>query len=655
MRQRSILTLLIFLLGHGCAEKNNNGPTVGIEAFSVSSSLVSPGETVTLEWRVQNAARVLIVASTGGLVTESTEATGSIEPAAVFETTTYTLTAEGEGGPVVRTARVTVGDAPPEAPVIDDFVAQPSVVTPNSDTVFSWVVRRATQVRILEDNNEIFSTSDSVASGSSPPVRVVQEQRFVLEASNAQGSVTRELWVTVAPMRMETEPNDDPLNDMLDDLTESPLIAGTISDAQNDVDYFRVVVRPGQNLKISVTDPDGFGCSVPSLVELYRPASMSLLAQNDDRLDGQGLCSLIDPRTHAGAADLPGGVMIIAVRAESPQAAPFQYLLTVTISEAGCGNGIREESRMEQCDDGNRNNGDGCSRECQTEPLGFVEGLDRETVFMGALDRPGAGDIYQVSFQEPGYIFAETGVPEIGECISGADTVLHLTDNDGVEIQSNDDVSPENRCSLIEPSENPGPLPPGVYLVRVSSFMGVPLGPYGLKIRTVAAGCGNGIWEPNEGCEDGNRISGDGCSEQCEPETTSVVFESEPNGSPNQADSTGLMRGSQTEVSGFIDTVGDSDFWRISVPIGPPLSLRAQTYTEVGNVMVCEQDTRITLFDAQGMVLADDDDGGAETCSLLPDQMGPVVLDAGVYFLAVRHFNDTMAYNQPYFMKLELQ
>ena len=137
------------------------------------------------------------------------------------------------------------------------------------------------------------------------------------------------------------------------------------------------------------------------------------------------------------------------------------------VIEAGpaCGNGQVEGS--EQCDDGNLQNGDGCSSSCQAE------------VILG----PTCGN----------------GLVETGEQCDDNNTISG--DGCSSSCQTEGEVPPTG-----EPGggEEPG---------------GGTEGPSGPGGGTAPAMCGNAIVETGEQCDDGNQVSGDGCSRNCRTET----------------------------------------------------------------------------------------------------------------------------------------
>ncbi|MDB4438337.1 lamin tail domain-containing protein [bacterium] len=94
------------------------GGPPSINTFEASPPFVDSGQSVTLSWNVQNATSVNISPDVGTVAAES----GNIV-VTPDETTTYTITASGESGPVA-TSQVTVGvDVESLAPIINEFVA----------------------------------------------------------------------------------------------------------------------------------------------------------------------------------------------------------------------------------------------------------------------------------------------------------------------------------------------------------------------------------------------------------------------------------------------------------------------------------------------------------------------------------------------------
>ncbi len=93
---------------------------VSIDSFAASPTALVAGETATLSWTTSNASSCSI---DQGIGVVDADGNTSVSPAV---TTSYTLTAEGEGGPVTQTVEIVVTavedeeDAPPPADSSDD-------------------------------------------------------------------------------------------------------------------------------------------------------------------------------------------------------------------------------------------------------------------------------------------------------------------------------------------------------------------------------------------------------------------------------------------------------------------------------------------------------------------------------------------------------
>eukprot|EP00656_Telonema_subtile_P054704 TRINITY_DN8238_c0_g1_i1.p1 TRINITY_DN8238_c0_g1~~TRINITY_DN8238_c0_g1_i1.p1 ORF type:complete len:539 (+),score=107.56 TRINITY_DN8238_c0_g1_i1:120-1736(+) len=145
-------------------------------------------------------------------------------------------------------------------------------------------------------------------------------------------------------------------------------------------------------------------------------------------------------------------------------------------AEDGCkpvrGDGIRVLDR-EACDDKNLDKNDGCSPTCQVE-LGWECAL-AENAEQGDVCSPSCGDGLRLGNEQ---------------CDDG-----NRLDGDGCSSECH--VEQGWRCPQAEPSEGD--------VVAPSECVEL---------------CGDGVHEDSEGCDDGNKIPGDGCSAGCavEPE-----------------------------------------------------------------------------------------------------------------------------------------
>jgi cysteine-rich repeat protein len=167
---------------------------------------------------------------------------------------------------------------------------------------------------------------------------------------------------------------------------------------------------------------------------------------------------------------------------------------------SACGDGVRVGP--EECDDGNRISGDGCSIRCTIEP-GWVCVTEnfpcrRAVCGDGAIeaqeqcddgnDDPGDGCDANCQL-EPGFHCPVPGQPCLeSECgngvVEGLEQCDDGNDDPGDGCDANCQLEPGFHC----PTEG-APCAPSV--------------------------CGNGVREGLEGCDDGNLASGDGCSDTC--------------------------------------------------------------------------------------------------------------------------------------------
>src|SRR6185369_10638925 len=108
-RASVILCLMLLMLAGGCKKKAPVAPpppSAPTATLSASPSTIERGQSSTLSWTTTGATSVSIDQGIGDV---STSGSRSVSPSS---STTYTLTAKGEGGTTPATARITV-TAPP--------------------------------------------------------------------------------------------------------------------------------------------------------------------------------------------------------------------------------------------------------------------------------------------------------------------------------------------------------------------------------------------------------------------------------------------------------------------------------------------------------------------------------------------------------------
>jgi OmpA family len=161
---------------------------VRILQFSAAPANITPGQSSTLNWVIENATSATITPTLNSVDAHS--GTSSVTPA---QTTTYTLTATGPGGTVNATVTVTVGAVAPGNPQIIRFEANPVTIAPGQQSTLSWTTTGAASVTIS-------GIPGTLALNGSTTVTPAQTTTYTLTAASSDGhQVTAPVTVTVAP------------------------------------------------------------------------------------------------------------------------------------------------------------------------------------------------------------------------------------------------------------------------------------------------------------------------------------------------------------------------------------------------------------------------------------------------------------------------
>ncbi|MDC0676435.1 pre-peptidase C-terminal domain-containing protein [Sorangium atrum] len=319
---------------------------------------------------------------------------------------------------------------------------------------------------------------------------------------------------------------------------------------------------------------------------------------------------------------------VIVTGADADQAGAFE--LGVRSRQTACGDGIQDPT--EQCDNALGQPDDGCSDSCQleateVEPNDTIATANTYTVpFFAAIHAPTDDDVdvdvVRVTVPSgPTDLIAETAAVTSSDCLTGRiDSVIEILDESGGLIVRRDRGDNGLCARAVAPS-----LAAGDYYVRVSSVLGSGAAtfPYRLDVTLVHEVCGDGTISAGEQCDDGNTDALDGCSAGCRFE----FDETEPNGTPAQADAYAASWLAEISPAGDVDVIA------VSVP-GP----RSTLHVNVGdnNTEAClrgQIDSYIEILGNDGTtVLASDDDSGVGYCSYasLTD------LAAGTYYVRLR-------------------
>jgi len=334
-----------------------------------------------------------------------------------------------------------------------------------------------------------------------------------------------------------------------------------------------------------------------------------------------------------------------------------------------CGDG--QKVGAEGCDDGNVANGDCCSSSCQIEAGCEIEpnnacgqenaitlsGSPPTGTVKGSINPAAEGDFYTFTLPGPGVssVKLETFFGTLGTCASSSnnDTFIELRGTDCTTILLSDDDDSAGWCSLIDPSTIPADtaatnLAPGTYHVRVrhsSTGSPVVLANYSLQV-TVLSTCGDNVIGPTENCDDGNTVSGDGCSSSCKVE---YPLETESNNTCATANGPIAVPTTATGaiVAGSITPAADQDWFTFTIPVRA--DVRFETFDSSGPSTCASIDTVLQVFqsDCVTPLGAAQDQGGVGSCSRIDPQVLGYArqLAPGSYKVKVNAFSASATFN----------
>ena len=178
-----------------------NGPATYTATFTVTSVAAVAGSiaaspttgtapaTTTISWSTSNATSVAV--SGPGLSSAATSSSQTVAGLAAGSHT-YTLTAQGPGGPITRTATFAVSAAPPT--VAGSIAASPNATAEPGATTISWSTSNATAVAVSGPG-----VASSAASGAQSVTGLAAgTHTFTLIAQGNGGPITRTATVTVS-------------------------------------------------------------------------------------------------------------------------------------------------------------------------------------------------------------------------------------------------------------------------------------------------------------------------------------------------------------------------------------------------------------------------------------------------------------------------
>jgi cysteine-rich repeat protein len=366
-----------------------------------------------------------------------------------------------------------------------------------------------------------------------------------------------------------------------------------------------------------------------------RNAGGGSLASNDDRSGTADQCSGI---TYVVAA---GTTVYVHTMEYGDNLAVASYGIRFDWTVPVCGNGTTELG--EQCDDGGTDPGDGCSATCTIEGVvGEVESnnstadadgnsvqITGDVLISGSItDATDENDYFRVTVASQSIVRFET-FTSLFDCDTATSTTMRLRDNLGVEIL-NDSGTGIRACSAIVI-----PLEPGTYYLQVEESgtnATIPL--YYLEAQFMES-----------------------AGAESEPANMSGTNDTRQTASAN------LVGLDEVYVFGDHTLSSDDDWYAITVPAGA--GIRAEVIEGNRPIEDCESlnlDADLTLFDASGTQLVDDDLDGRGWCPLI-DGTGSAPTDAAArntsgapatYFLRVQGYGTDADDNNIFVYRLQI-
>ena len=632
-----------------------------IDLFEAVPNPAGIGGRSTLSWATNGGRRLIVrTGQTQVYVNNDGEGSASVDVTVTSTQTRYELYLENEFGMASETLEL-YGHAPPE---IISFIGGPLLFSAaQRDITIDWRANNVASLEMLANGNRVPSfpsimrTIDTVDDAGGIVVTATLTTAYELVAASAGGE-DRAL-LTVVKGVAEVEPNDTSTTSMV---LAAPIDVSAGLSSPGDIDVYALDVPAGGAVWAETNNGPG-ACLLDTQMTLYGQDGVTPLVFDDD--DGPGPCARIDPDTDALAAGLVEGRYYLAV--DSGGAGAGAYVLQVDIRGPSCGDGSVETG--EQCDDGNTMPGDGCDATCQFEVTLPIVTLPGRVIPVN-IPSVTAIAVVAVELDRPGQSIAARAT-EPGDACDVVDTAIDLYDANIQLLGTKTDGGPTGMagdCASIRyPVDTFATnLAAGRHwlVIRSEGTAG------GMTVATVVVrnpSCGNNVLESRDGeqCDDGNTMSGDGCSDMCRLEG-GLVPEVEPNDSQAAANVTGLMGTGIVNVQGANTPAGDDDVFSLTVPAGQTLRFSARTYTTVGQPMSCDStmtDTRIFLeqagVEATGpntgeLAYNDDIDNAANVwCSALAGI--PLTGAAGgtTYFVRVQGWRDMQA--TAYYMELRLE
>lgn len=418
----------------------------------------------------------------------------------------------------------------------------------------------------------------------------------------------------------------------------SQTVGGAITPAGN-ADFVRIDMLAAGYIAAEIFIPSRGRCdaatgSADPVLTLFDANFVSL---GSDDNDGIASCSRIDPTVDAFSL-VQAGTYYLRVTESGNDGVIGAYVLDVRTLGQGCGNAVQEGA--EECDDGNTLNGDGCNQTCEfeglreVEPNGtfatatLVQSTTTSFIVRGAITPAADLDFFLIDVPAGYHVDAYATVNSLTDCPESPEATVGLYSTTGtLQGSVNSTGGPQGNCGRVWPYTvtQSRAMAGGRYGIRVAATSGT-IGTYFLHVNLIAPGCGNRIIEGAEQCEDGNGVSGDGCSATCTFEPYATLDLTVP--------------GTST-ITASINPEFNRDAIRLVVTTTTTY-LFADTYLSAAT-RTCPSPlaTRMLLFSDTGTLLGENVNDGVGECSNFDPRFDDfAVLEPGSYWLVVEELGN---------------
>lgn len=519
------------------------------QAFLLSRNTIDLNEGATDTFTVRLAFDPV---STQAVGLSSNDAAVSPSPTALFFTSSnwatpqqVTVLGTSDFNTVSETATVTVSGA---------IAASERVVVNVTDDDMQRVVVSPTVTSVNEGSSVSVNVSLAFIPESDVTVTMVSPDPGTLTASPPTVTFTAANYNVPQPVLLMALSDSDPVSEGLIVQAQAPGLGATliqVSISDNDastgfyfspgnattfngsispvgnVDNITLNVLAESYVRAFVAVPSGASCTADTVIRIFNSSGVEIGSDDDD---GVGTCSEVDPAFDAFTR-LTAGTYYLSIEEKGNDATIPAFTIQVHGRPVNqCGNRALEGS--EQCDDGNTASGDGCSDICQfegaseTEPndaVGIADVITGPAAVVGGSITPATDvDVWEIDVPAGSHLVAYLTVDSFLGCPDNPDGRLALIDTDETTVlATNVTGGPGGNCGRIAPDTTMAALSMagGTYYLRVDeNGANTSITQYYLHVQVVAPGCGNGIVEGTEQCDDGNMTNGDFCSSGCEGE-----------------------------------------------------------------------------------------------------------------------------------------